>query len=105
MVLTHRVDQPAQLGVLTTHRGHRVPALHEPIQLAVQGRLDGLDVRQQLTGDETVLDLARLAEPGCDRLAEHLGQLGQAVDVRHQPVVMLVAGLGQGRHAGTLSRS
>ncbi len=93
-----RRDEPPQLGVLPAHRRHGVPPLHEPVQLAVEGGLDRLHVGQELAHDEPVLRLALDQELGRDALVDHPGQPGQLLDMRDEPIVVLVGGLGEGIH-------
>lgn len=97
------IDETAHLGVLLAHRHHRVAAVHEPLELVVERRLDRIHVRQQLTDDEPVLVLEQRMQRRAIDLTDHLREDEETVDVRHELRVVVFAGCAEREHESTLT--
>jgi DNA-binding PadR family transcriptional regulator len=95
-VAAELVDQAEHRRVLLAHRRHRVPALHELLEPAVERRFDRRHVRDELADEEGVLLLEQVVERRALDVADHLGEDLEAVDVGQEARVVVLAGRAEG---------
>ena len=93
------LDELAHRAVLLAHRRHRVAALHQPLELVVQGRLDRLHVRQSWPTMKSYSFSKPRVERRAVDMADHLSEGEQPVDVRDQERVVLLRRGTQGSQA------